>query len=153
MEGVQDALISGNKIVGSGSAAIYLGILEQWPGTASLVGNNLQNWVNTGENPWGFTAAPIWLGPYVINSTVVGGAKKIGVFDEPGYDWEDNPLPPDEYGNARTYEDKSVRENIIPKNNTFAGVNNMDTHIGFNVRDAMLERIEARKERMNRPIH
>jgi hypothetical protein len=144
MEGVQDALVANNKIAGRGSAAIYLGVLEQWPGMATLVGNNLQNWTNTGENPWGFTAAPIWLGSYVTNSTVVGGARKVGVFDEPGYDWDDNPLPPDAYGNAQTYEDKSVRENIIPKNNVFTGVNNMGTHIGRDIRDAMLSLTETR---------
>jgi hypothetical protein len=149
MEGVQDALITGNKIVGSGSATIYLGVLEQWPGTASLIGNNLQNWVNTGENPWGFTSAPIWLGSYVINSMVVGGTNKVNVFDEPGYDWGDNPLPPDVYGNAQTYEDKLVRENVIPKNNVFTGVNNMGTYVGQHVRDAMRRRAEARNARMS----
>jgi hypothetical protein len=152
MEGVDDAIIAGNRIEGAGSAAIYLGALEQWPGSASLVGNNLQNWVNTGVNPWGITAAPIWLGSYVINSTVVGGPNRINVFDEPGYDWDNNPLPPDVYGNAQTYEDKSVREHIIPKNNTFTGVNNMGSHLMQGVRDAMLQQVEIRNERTNTAI-
>jgi hypothetical protein len=152
MEGVSDALIAGNELMGSGSAAIYLGVLEQWPGTATLIGNNLQKWVNTGENPWGFTAAPIWLGSYITNSVVVGGTNRVNVFDEPGYDWQDNPLPPDAYGNAQTYEDKSVRESIIPKSNVFSGVNNMGTHLGHNVREAMLQKARTRNESMNRPM-
>jgi hypothetical protein len=152
MEGVSGALIANNKITGSGSAAIYLGVLEQWPGTASLIGNNLQNWVNTGENPWGFTAAPIWLGSYITNSTVVGGTNSINIFDEPGYDWQNNPLPPDAYGNAQTYEDESVRENIIPKNNVFTGVNNMGGRLVYNAREAMLQKVDVRKDRLNQSM-
>jgi hypothetical protein len=89
----------------------------------------------------------------VVNSTVIGGANKVNVFDEPGYDWENNPLPPDVYGNAQTYEDKSIRENIIPKNNTFTGVNNMSSRSGYGVRDVMLQQIKIRNERMKRSVH
>lgn len=122
MEGVQDALITNNKISGRGTAAIYLGVLEQWPGSATLIASNLQMWENTGINPWGFEAAAIWLGPNITNSLVVGGNNNINVFDEPGDG---------------------------PKNNVFTGVNNMQINIGQDIRDAMQQMGEARMSMMN----
>jgi len=152
-EGVQDGLIANNIITGRGPAAIYLGVLEQWPGSVRLLGNNVQKWENTGTNPWGFAAAAIWLGSYTTNSIVVGGNNKVNVFDEPGYDWDGNPLPPDINGNAQTYEDPLIRENIVPKNNFFTGVNNMYGNVGEEVRNAMLRKVDARKAMMNRLMH
>ncbi|MFH1699225.1 MAG: hypothetical protein ABIE07_01455 [Candidatus Zixiibacteriota bacterium] len=151
-EGVRDVLIANNKITGRGSAAIHLGVLEQWPGSATLIGNNLQQWENTGVNPWGFTAAPIWLGSYVTNSVVVGGNNKVNIFDEPGYDWDDNPLPPDANGNAQTYDDKSVRENVVPKNNSFTGVNNMYIKVSHSVKNAMRQKHEAKLAMMSHRV-
>ncbi|MDH3805862.1 MAG: hypothetical protein OEU90_10370, partial [Gammaproteobacteria bacterium] len=131
---------------GSGSAAIYLGVYAQRPGSFALVGNNLQNWENTGLNPWGMIAAPIWLGSYITDSIVIGGNNSVNVFDEPGYDEFWNPLPPDANGNAQTYDEYG---NIIPKNNVFTGVNNMHTNIGQDVREAMGQKVEAKQSMMS----
>lgn len=145
-EGVKKSAIMNNKFLGRGSSAIYLSMLWWSSGNATLVGNNFSTWENTGVNPWGFTAAPIWLGPYITDSFVVGGNNKLNVFDEPEYDTNWNPLPPDEFGNAQTYDSYG---NIIPKNNIFTGVNNMHMKIGQGVRDAMKEKGEAKKAMMN----
>lgn len=146
IEGVQDGVITNNSISGRGPAAMYLGVLEWWPGSFTLLGNNLQNWETTGPNPWGFWAAPIWLGPYVTDSTVVGANNKWNIFDEPEYDylypdWWNYPLY-DENWNPLTYDENW---NIVPKNNVFTGVNNMHVHIGQDVRDAMQQKVEAKR--------
>jgi len=151
-EGVQNGVITNNKITGKGSAAIYLGVYDWLPGSFTLVGNNLQNWENTGLNPWWINAAAIWLGPYITDSVVVGGNNKVNIFDEPEYDysypdWWNHPLPPDAYGNAQTYDKNG---NIVPKNNIFTGVNNMHLNIGQDVRDAMKQKVEAKKAMMSR---
>ena len=147
LEGVENAVIKNNKITGKGAAAIYLGVAYWSSGHATLRGNNLANWENTGINPWGFTAAAIWLGPYITDSFVVGGNNKVNVFDEPGYDENWNPLPPDANGNAQTYDENG---NIVPKNNIFTGVNNMHMNIGQDIRDAMKQKVKNEKAKMNR---
>jgi len=150
LEGVENAMIKNNKITGKGAAAIYLGIYGS-TGHATLKGNNLANWENTGpDNPWGFTAAPIWLGSNITDSFVVGGNNKVNVFDEPGYDESWNPLPPDANGNAQTYDEYG---NIVPKNNIFTGVNNMHVNIGQDIRDAMKQMADEKKAKKNRHLH
>ncbi len=147
MEGVDNAVISNNKITGKGTSAIYLGIYGS-TGHATLKGNNLANWENTGpDNSWGFTAAPIWLGSYITDSFVVGGNNKVNVFDEPGYDESWNPLPPDANGNAQTYDEY---DNIVPKNNIFTGVNNMHINIGQDIRGAMNQKVKIKKAKIDR---
>ena len=145
-EGLDNAVITKNKITGRGSAAIYLGVYLQLPGSVTMVGNNLQNWDNIGINPWGFTAAPIWLGSYITNSFVIGGNNNVNIFDEPGYDEFWNPLPPDANGNAQTYDENG---NIVPKNNIFTGVINMDLNIGQDIRAAMKQKVDQKKAMMN----
>ena len=152
-EGVTKSLITNNKITGRGPAAIYLSVLN-WPsGNAMMKANNLSTWENTGVNPWGFTAAPIWLGPFITDSFVVGGNNKINVFDEPAYDTNWNPLY-DINGNPLTipgYDNlnpPSELINLVPKNNIFTGVNNMHMNIGQDVKDAMKQKAEAKKAMM-----
>lgn len=130
-EGVKYAKITNNRITGMGVAAIRLGSWYRWrwPGSAYLKGNNLDNW-QTIANPYGVTFAPIWLGPFITNSVVIGGSNIVNVFDQPGLDWDRNWLPLDQDGNAQTYEDWNLRENIVPKNNIFTGVNNMHINLG-----------------------
>ena len=145
IEGVKHGTITNNTFTGSGSAAIYLGVYQS-PGSFGLVGNNLQNWENTGLNPWWMIAAPIWLGSYITDSVVIGGNNSVNVFDEPGYDEFGNPLPPDANGNAQTYDEDG---SIIPKNNVFTGVNNMHSNIGQDVREVMKQKVEAKLAMMS----
>jgi hypothetical protein len=148
-EGVSNGVITNNVINGRGPAAIYLGVFNWWPGSFTLVGNNLQNWETTGPNPWGFWAAPIWLGPFVIDSTVVGASNGWAIFDEPAYDTSWNPLY-DENGNPLTipgYGDlipPGEFGDLVPKNNVFTGVNNPHVNIGQDVREAMQQMVEAK---------
>ena len=151
IEGVLSTLISNNKITGKGPTAIYLGVYNWYPGSVTLMGNNLAKWETT-FNPWGVPSAPIWLGPYITDSTVVGGNNKVNVYDEPEYDysypdWWNHPLPPDANGNAQTYD---ANGNTVPKNNVFTGVNNMHLNVGQDVRAAMKQKVEAKKAMMSR---
>ncbi len=53
----------------------------EYPGVVTLVGNNLQTWETT-ENPWVEELyAPIWLGPNITNSLVVGGNNHENIWD------------------------------------------------------------------------
>jgi len=154
IEGVSNGVISANKFTGRGPSAIYLGVYEWSPGRFTLVGNNVQMWETT-VNPWFLPAAPIWLGSFVTDSTVVGGNSYSNVFDEPAYDTDWNPLF-DEDGNPLTipgYGGLIPPEefgNLVPKNNVFTGVNNIQVHIGQDVRDAMQQRVEAKQLMMGR---
>lgn len=150
-EGVPDGVITNNKITGRGPSVIHLGVLDWFPGSVTLKGNNLNGWETT-PDPWGLNTAPIWLGPYITDSVVVGGKNKVNIFDEPEYDysypdWWNHPLPPDANGNVQTYDENG---NIVPKNNIFTGVNNMHLNIGQNVREAMKQKVEAKKAMMSR---
>jgi hypothetical protein len=114
---VHDAVISNNKITGSGPAAAYLGA---FPGSSvtglTLLGNNFENWIT---KPF-FDIdgiAPIWLGTWTQGNTVIGGDNGTNVLDE-GVD------------------------------NTITGVNNMGTNIGQDIRDAMFQKIEAKRVQM-----
>jgi hypothetical protein len=114
---VHDAVISNNKITGSGPAAAYLGV---FPGSSvtglTLLGNNFDNWIT---KPYFDidSIAPIWLGPWTQGNTVVGGDNSTGVLDE-GVD------------------------------NTITGVNNMGTNLGQDIRDAMIQKMEAKRIQM-----
>ena len=123
---MQNGLIANNKFTGIGPAAMYLEVDNWHAGTVTIHGNNLSNW-ETIPDPWGLGTAPIWLGPFVVDSVVVGGDNELNVFDEPAYDTSWNPLY-DENGNPLTipgYGDLIPPEefgNLVPKNNTFTGV-------------------------------
>lgn len=153
-EGVQNGVITNNIITGWGPAAIYLGVESWLPGKVTLVGNNLQNWETTGPNPWGFTAAPIWLGPFVTDSIVVGGSNKVNIFDEPVYDTSWNPLY-DEEGNPLTIPGygglipKEEFGNLVLKSNIFTGVNNVHLNIGQDIREVMKQMVETKKTMVN----
>jgi hypothetical protein len=78
--GVDNGLISNNKFTGWGPVAINVGFFD-YPGSVTLVGNNLQTWETT-ENPWvDDLYAPIWFGPNITNSVVVGGNNKENIWD------------------------------------------------------------------------
>jgi len=78
--GVSSGLITNNKFTGWGPAAINVGFFE-YPGTVTLLGNNLETW-ETAENPWvEGLYAPIWLGPNITNSVVVGGNNHENIWD------------------------------------------------------------------------
>lgn len=122
----QNGLIANNKFTGRGPAAMYLGVYDWRPGSVTTIGNNLDNWETT-PDPWGLGTAPIWLGPFIVNSLVIGGDNEVNVFDEPAYDTNWNPLfGPDGkpltvpgYGDLIPPEEIS---NLVPKNNIFTGV-------------------------------
>ena len=122
----QDGLIANNKFTGKGPAAMYLGVYDWSPGSVTIRGNNLDNSETTPDPLW-LGTAPIWLGSFMVNSVVVGGDNEVNVFDEPAYDTSWNPLY-DENGNPLTipgYEDlipPGEFGNLVPKNNTFTGV-------------------------------
>ena len=105
---------------------MYLGVNSWRPGRVTIRGNNLARWGTT-PDPWGLGTAPIWLGPFIVDSIVVGGNTKANVFDEPAYDTNWNPLY-DDNGRPLTipgYSDLIPLEeigNLVPKNNTFTGV-------------------------------
>jgi hypothetical protein len=144
LEGVKKANINNNKFSGRGVAAIYLGINSS-PGHAFIEGNNFSNWKTT-DNPDGIPSAHIWLGPYITDSSVIGGNNKVNVFDQPANDKFGNPLPPDSNGNAQTYDESG---NIVSKNNTFTGVNIMQIESGQNTKDKR-QKPNEKKIRMNR---
>jgi len=150
---IQSGLIANNKITGRGPAAMYLEIDSWREGSVAIVGNNLNGWVTTAD-PWWLGTKPIWLGPFVVDSLVVGGYNHMNVFDEPAYDTSWNPLY-DENGNPLTipgYGDLIPPEefgNLVPKNNTFTGVNNMHSNIGQDVREAMRQKVEVKQSLMS----
>jgi hypothetical protein len=77
---VENGVITNNKFSGWGPVAINVGFFEL-PGSVSLLGNNVQTW-ETAENPFvPDLYAPIWLGPNITNSIVVGGNNKNNIWD------------------------------------------------------------------------
>jgi hypothetical protein len=77
---VENGVITNNKFSGWGPVAINVGFFEL-PGSVSLLGNNVQTW-ETAENPFVPNLyAPIWLGPNITNSIVVGGNNKNNIWD------------------------------------------------------------------------
>jgi hypothetical protein len=146
---MQNGLITNNIITGRGPAAMYLEIYNWYPGKATLRGNNLNGWETT-PDPWGLGTAQIWLGPFIVNSVVIGHGN---VFDEPAYDTDWNPLY-DENGNPLTipgYSDLIPQEefsNLVPKNNTLTGVNNKHLNVVQGLRDAIKQKVEMKEEMM-----
>ncbi|MEP0133101.1 MAG: right-handed parallel beta-helix repeat-containing protein [Eudoraea sp.] len=153
-DGVETAVINNNTITGKGAAPIKLNAFGWNPGSMTLIQNHLAGWEIV-PDPWGLGTARIWLGPFVVNSLVVGGNNHTNIFDEPAYDLNHNPLS-DEDGNPLTvpgYGELIPPEefaNLVPKNNIFNGVNNIRLNIGKDVRDAMRQEVETREEMMNR---
>jgi hypothetical protein len=85
------AVITNNKITGSGPAAMYIGVAD-WVGANDrglmIIGNNLQNWQVDG-GPWApywEGIARIWLGYTTSQCTVVEGNNQVNVYDEDDYD-------------------------------------------------------------------
>jgi len=122
----QNGLIADNKFTGRGPAAMYLGVYSWHPGSVTIRGNKFDNWETTSD-PWGLGTAPIWLGPFIVDSIVVGGKNKVNVFDEPAYDTNWNPLYNDD-GKPLTIPGYGTRippeeiDNLVLKNNTITGV-------------------------------
>ena len=97
MVGVKDAVITNNKITGSGPAAMYIG-LGSWTTDLVIIGNNLKNFQVTGYvGQYGTfpEVARIWLGVGTRECLVVGGHSKENVLDEDDFD----PNILDENGN------------------------------------------------------
>jgi hypothetical protein len=150
---MQSGAVTNNKITGRGPAAMYLEVYYWYPGSATLVGNNLDGWETT-PDPWWLGTAAIWLGPFMVNSVVVGGDNNVNIFDEPAYDTNWTPLY-DEDGNPLTipgYGDLIPPEefgNLVPKENTFTGVNNAHVNVGQDVRAAMQQKVAAKEAVMS----
>jgi len=129
-------VIANNQISGSGPAAMYLGAASWWGADDSglmVKGNNVQGWkVDSGPCGslcQGLPLAPIWLGAKTSGITVVGsGNPRTTVFDE-----TDDPATP-KYDGA----------------NILVGVNARGAHMGQAIRDAMQQRIEVKKQFMNK---
>ena len=80
--GVQNAVISNNKISGRGPAAMYLGVFGEPSSNLMVKANNVENWETT-DDQYGFPAiAPIRLGSGTSGYTVLGGDCSVNVFDE-----------------------------------------------------------------------
>jgi hypothetical protein len=80
MLGVNDAVITNNKITGSGPTTMYVGLDFLGGGVTGLMikGNNVENWQVSdyyGFQGWFPGIAPIWLGWFTSNCIVVGHTK------------------------------------------------------------------------------
>lgn len=76
----QDAVVSNNKITGTGGAGIYGGVFGDTVAGWMIEGNNVEN-VNA-TSPLFPISANILLGPGTSNCTVVGGSSKTNVLDQ-----------------------------------------------------------------------
>ena len=117
--GARDAVITNNTITGSGPAAMYLGPWGADDSGLMVKGNNVQGWKidsgPCGEECLGLPLAPIWLGAGTSGNTVVGS------------------------GNLRTTVFDESGANIL------VGVNSQGAQLGQAIREAMQQRIEAKK--------
>ncbi len=70
----QGAVITNNRITGTGDAGIYMGAVGDFVDSCIVKGNNVNHVVAN--------VAPIWLGEGTSNCIVIGGKTKTDVLDQ-----------------------------------------------------------------------
>jgi hypothetical protein len=129
--GARNAVITNNKISGSGMAAMYLGAWGADDSGHTVVGNNVQDWQPDGSvcgpDCEGMPLAPIWLGSETSDILVVGsGNLRTAVFDE-----TDNPDTPE-------YDGRNI----------LVGISSQGMHVGQLIREAMQQRLAVKQAMM-----